>query len=208
MGKLLPDFSNKKFKEMQKELERNSDIVEEFGAYAAGDILAADANFSFSKSDRGRRCRYMAIVERGWSIECRIKLVYCSFPEYRETSQFSQPDTITIRNISADHYIEPLPSAIMTYPRKQLTRMENEYIRSGKHGELFYDSIGLLSFPDAEQEIHLAKRERVTLKTKIHIPSDFPEELINKRIAMRIKAETSPVRLAINSNGLYTVVVA
>jgi hypothetical protein len=144
-------------------------------------------------------------IQRGQSADIPMKIMYV----FRDDG--NNPRKVTARNFNAVDYLLPL-NATKNLSNDEFMKIHGEFQLSGKRSnQFFYNTAKLASFPDVADNsvIELNDREKKSVKVKVSIPSDFPDELVGRaRIPIFAGAEVEPWTVQFNVANIDIMVTA
>jgi hypothetical protein len=146
------------------------------------------------------------LIQRGQNADIPMKIMYV----FRDDGQ-NNPRQVTVRDLRALDYPLPL-SATKNLSNKEFIEACGELLLSGKRSnQFFYNTAKLVSFPDFADNtvIELNDREKKSIKVKVSIPSDFPDELVGKaHMPIFVVAKVEPWTVQVNVADIDNIMVA
>jgi hypothetical protein len=184
-----------------------ADIIREFGGAASDSCVFCAPNGYFIDSTGHGRCNASIFAQRGWTVDISMKIVYV----WREISRkkyddyHDDPKKVTIM-LEAWNYPLPLKAAKDAFTEKEFRRQLAKCEISGQYDEIyFYNTASFLSFPD-NNIVDLEDRKKTNFTVRITIPSELPDDVLNKLIPISIKGDTRPRRVGF-SGGLTNIII-
>lgn len=147
------------------------------------------------KKGQGKKCVIDALVQRGWSLNIPIGIMYM-----RGTEPPNSPQEINVRimPISWPHPLTPAEKL----PSYQLLNMQVEYIQTGIYDKnLLYDTAQLISFPDITPDgdnagrVQLHDKIEKIFSVTVNIPADFPNDIVSKPVFLELSGKVEVLNI-------------
>jgi len=183
-----------------------SDLIQEFGGAASDSCVFCAVDGYFIDNNRHTRCNASIFVQRGWSVDISMKIIYVWRDETKHCGDCpADPKKVTI-TLEARDYDLPLKAVRTTFAANELRRQSAKHENTAKYDENYcFNTASFVSFPNGNV-VELEDRKKNTCSVRVTIPPDLPDAFINKLIPIGIRGNTRPPRVGFH-NGMTNIII-